>query len=51
MAAGPSTIRPSARLAAIAQQMRDRNLTRIVVTRSDGVLTGVLRREDLEDGT
>jgi hypothetical protein len=29
--------------------MRDQNLTRIVVTRSDGVLTAVLRREDLEN--
>jgi CBS domain-containing protein len=47
MTAGPSTIRPSARLDAIAQRMRDQNLTRLVVTHSDGVLTGVLRREDL----
>jgi hypothetical protein len=28
--------------------MREQNLTRIVVTRSDGTLAGVLRREDLE---
>jgi len=27
--------------------MVDQNLTRIVVTRSDGTLIGVLRREDL----
>src|SRR5712691_8441413 len=48
MTAGPSTIRPSARLDAITQRMRDQNLTRIVVSRSDGVLVGVLRREDIE---
>ncbi len=48
MTAGPSTIRPSARLDPIAKRMRDQNLTRVVVSRSDGVLIGVLRREDLE---
>jgi hypothetical protein len=48
MSLGPSTTRPSARQDAIALRMRDQNLTRIVVTRSDGVLVGVLRREDLE---
>jgi rhodanese-related sulfurtransferase len=47
MSLGPSTIRPSARLDAVAQRVRDQGLTRIVVTRSDGVLVGVLRREDL----
>jgi rhodanese-related sulfurtransferase len=48
MSPGPSTIRPSARREAIAQRMRDQNLTRILVTHSDGVLVGALRREDLE---
>ncbi len=48
MAAGPSTIRPSARLGAIARRMRDQSLTRIIVSRSDGVLVGVLRREDVD---
>jgi Mg/Co/Ni transporter MgtE len=47
MSLGPSTIRPSARQDAIAQRMRDQELTRIVVTHPDGVLVGVLRREDL----
>lgn len=47
MSLGPSTIRPSARRDAIAQRMADQGLTRILVTRSDGVLVGVLRREDL----
>jgi CBS domain-containing protein len=49
MALGPSTIRPSARRDAIARRMREQRLTRIVVTRSDGTLSGVLRREDLEE--
>ena len=49
MTAGPSTVRPSARRDAIAQRMRDQNLAHLVVTHSDGVLTGVLRREDLEN--
>ena len=48
MTAGPSTIRPSARLDDIAIRMRDQNLTRIIVTRSDGVLLGVVRAEDIE---
>lgn len=48
MTLGPSTIRPSARLEAIARRMHDQNLTCIVVTHSDGVLVGVLRRKDLE---
>ena len=48
MTAGPSTVRPSARRDAIAQRMRDQNLAHLVVTHSDGVLSGVLRREDLE---
>ena len=47
MSLGPSTIRPSARRDAIARRMREQNLTHIVVTRSDGTLAGVLRREDL----
>ena len=48
MMSGPSTIRPSARLSAITKRMHDQNLTRLIVTRSDGVLLGVLRVEDLE---
>lgn len=48
MTAGPSTIRPSARLDDIAIRMRDQNLTSIIVTRSDGVLLGVVRAEDIE---
>jgi predicted transcriptional regulator len=48
MTPGPSTIRPSARLEAITKRMHDQNLTRIIVTRSDGVLFGVRRAEDIE---
>ena len=48
MTAGPSTIRPSARLDDIAIRMRDQNLTRVIVTRSDGLLLGVVRAEDIE---
>ena len=48
MTPGPSTIRPSARLEAITKRMHDQNLTSIIVTRSDGVLFGVLRAEDIE---
>lgn len=50
MTPGPSTVRPSARQDAIANRMRDENLTRLLATRSDGVLVGVLRREDVESG-
>jgi CBS domain-containing protein len=48
MTPGPSTVRPSARLDAIANRMREENLTRLLVTRSDGVLVGVLWREDVD---
>ena len=47
MSLGPSTIRPSARRPAIAKRMREQRLTRLLVTHPDGVLVGVLRREDL----
>jgi CBS domain-containing protein len=51
MTPGPSTIRPSARIEAIGERMRKRDLTRIIVSRSDGTLVGVVRREDLGVGT
>jgi len=50
MTPAPSTIRPSARIEAIRKRMRDQNLTRIIVSRSDGTLLGVVRREDLGVG-
>jgi CBS domain-containing protein len=48
MSLGPSTIRPSARRDAVVERMHDHELTRLVVTHPDGILAGVLRREDLE---
>ena len=47
MTPGPSTIRPSARIDAVRERMRDQSLTRIIVSRSDGTLFGVVRREDV----
>src|SRR5712691_235023 len=48
MTLGPSTVRPSLELEAAVERMRAQNLTTLPVTRSDGVLVGVLRREDSE---
>jgi CBS domain-containing protein len=48
MTSGPSTIRPSVALAAILARMRERDHTDALVTRSDGTLVGLLRREDAE---
>jgi Mg/Co/Ni transporter MgtE len=48
MTLGPSTVRPSFELDSAVERMRAQNLTTLPVTRSDGVLVGVLRREDAE---
>ena len=48
MSSGPSTVRPSATVEAMLERMRRQNLTNVVVTRLDGVLLGLLRREDAE---
>jgi Mg/Co/Ni transporter MgtE len=48
MTLGPSTVRPSLELEKAAERMRNQNLTRLPVTRSDGVLVGVVRRDDAE---
>ena len=48
MTLGPSTVRPSYELEAAVERMHKRNLTTLPVTRSDGVLVGVLRRDDAE---
>ena len=48
MTVGPSTVRPSIRLAAIVERMQSQKLTSALVTRSDGRLVGVLRRSDAE---
>jgi rhodanese-related sulfurtransferase/CBS domain-containing protein len=46
MTAGPSTVRPSLDLAAALERMRSQNLTNLPVTRSDGLLLGLIGRED-----
>jgi CBS domain-containing protein len=48
MTAGPGTVRPNLTVTAAARRMRERNLTTLLVTRSDGTLVGLLRREDAE---
>jgi CBS domain-containing protein len=48
MTPGPSTIRPSARLADVVERMRRQNLTNLPVTTSDGRLAGLLLRADAE---
>jgi len=49
MTPGPGTIRPSVTVEAAARRMRDRGLSTLLVTRSDGTLVGVLIRGDAED--
>jgi predicted transcriptional regulator len=48
MEAGPTTIRPSEPLAELVKRMHDHRVGTIVVTTPEGVLIGVLRREDGE---
>jgi CBS domain-containing protein len=48
MTLGPSTVRPSLELDKAVERMRRQNLTSLPVTRSDGVLVGIFRRDDAE---
>src|SRR6266542_3088836 len=48
MTLGPSTVRPSFRLDQAVERMRSQNLSTLPVTRSDGLLVGIIRREDAE---
>ena len=48
MTPGPSTIRPSARLDAVAARMQRHNLTTLPVTTPDGRLVGLITRGDVE---
>ena len=48
MTLGPSTVRPSLELDNAVDRMRRQNLTSLPVTRSDGVLVGIIRRDDAE---
>ena len=47
MRPGPSTVRPSASIATIRRRIEKHDLATVIVTRSDGRLLGVVRREDL----
>jgi CBS domain-containing protein len=48
MEAGPTTVRPSSPLAALIARLQKRRTGSIVVSTAEGVLVGVLRREDGE---
>jgi len=48
MTPGPSTVRPSLELDRAVERMERQSLTGLPVTRSDGVLLGLLRWEDAE---
>jgi CBS domain-containing protein len=48
MTSGPSTVRPSFELDRAVERMRAQGLSSLPVTRSDGTLVGVIRREDAE---
>jgi Mg/Co/Ni transporter MgtE len=48
MTAGPSTVRPSLDLTAAVERMQRQKLTNLPVTRSDGVILGLIRRDDAE---
>ncbi len=48
MEAGPWTVRPDLAPAALAKRLDDRGLRWAIVTNPDGVLLGILKREDLE---
>jgi CBS domain-containing protein len=47
MRSGVSTVRPSEDAAALAHRMGHRQVTRVVVTRSDGTLIGLFFAEDM----
>ena len=48
MSEGPSTVRPSARLADLVERMERQNLTSLPVTTESGKLVGLLLRRDAE---
>ena len=48
MTLAPSTVRPSYELDRAVERMRGQHLTMLPVTRSDGVLVGVIRLDDAE---
>jgi CBS domain-containing protein len=48
MTLGPSTVRPSLELDKAVERMRSQRLTSLPITRSDGVLVGVLLFDEAE---
>ena len=48
MTLGPSTVRPSLELEKAVERMRKQNLTTLPVTRSDGVLLGLIQLDHAE---
>ena len=51
MEAGPTTVRPDARLVEVAERMRAKGVGSVVVTTPDGRLVGLLLRQDAAGGT
>ena len=47
MEAGPTTVRPDERLASLVERMRDKGVGSVVTT-SDGLIVGLLKRADAE---
>ena len=48
---GPSTVRPDAVPSELAERLRSRDLRTALVTTPEGVLIGIVLREDLEQST
>ena len=48
MEAGPTTVRPDEPLEAFVERLRGRDVASVIVTSSDGILLGMLHREDAE---
>jgi hypothetical protein len=51
MEPGPSTVRPDTAPDKLAERLRSRDLRTGLVTTPEGVLIGVVRRQDLEGST
>lgn len=48
MRPGPATYRPDALVSDVIERLRQRRVSGVLVTRSDGTLIGWLRRDDVE---
>jgi hypothetical protein len=51
MEPGPSTVRPDAVPSELAERLRSRDLRTALITTPEGVLIGIVLREDLEQST